>query len=165
MILLLTRVLYFPFSEYKNYSIASFDLNFCLLWMILTMILMLLDKVEGITVSVDTLECGSLKYGSTVTISFSWCSIGYFSMLISLSAVLPIKSDNSFLIFLPSFCQNKNGFELVPQPAFSHVNMPISSDGVPGWDISSHHQGDLSAGVMRKMEADDIGRYSPLASR
>lgn len=54
----------------------------------------------------------------------------------------------------------------MPQPAFS--NAPVSSDAqaTAGWDALNAHQMALGGGVLPKnMEPDDIGRYSPLASR
>ncbi|XP_048128217.1 uncharacterized protein LOC115755897 isoform X2 [Rhodamnia argentea] len=63
---------------------------------------------------------------------------------------------------------SRNGLELVPQPAFSLGNAPVSSDAQPtaGWDALNAHQIALGGGVLPKnMEPNDIGRYSPLASR
>ncbi|XP_030462744.1 uncharacterized protein LOC115682614 isoform X2 [Syzygium oleosum] len=61
----------------------------------------------------------------------------------------------------------RNGLELVPQPAFSLGNAPVSSDAQPnaGWDALNAHQTALGGVLPKNMEPDDIGRYSPLASR
>ncbi|KAJ4829645.1 hypothetical protein Tsubulata_035704 [Turnera subulata] len=61
---------------------------------------------------------------------------------------------------------NKNGLELVPQP-YSHGKIPITSDThtVTDWDVTSHQQSVLSGTNARNLESDDVGRYSPLASR
>ncbi|KAI3435440.1 uncharacterized protein J3R85_006042 [Psidium guajava] len=61
---------------------------------------------------------------------------------------------------------SRNGLELVPQRGFS--NAPVSSDAQPtaGWDALNAPQTALGGGGLPKnMEPDDIGRYSPLASR
>ncbi|XP_052176434.1 uncharacterized protein LOC127790791 isoform X2 [Diospyros lotus] len=60
---------------------------------------------------------------------------------------------------------NKNGLELVPQPAFSHGNLPITSDTHADWDTVGHHQSGLGDGAAKHPEPDDRLRYSPLASR
>lgn len=60
-----------------------------------------------------------------------------------------------------------NGLELVPQPPFSLGNAPVSSDARPsaGWDALNAHQTAFGGVLPKNMEPDDIGRYSPLASR
>lgn len=66
-----------------------------------------------------------------------------------------------------SSCQNKNALELVPQQAYSHGKIPISSDVQTGtdWDLHGHHQGGLSGVVGKNLDTDEFGRYSPLTSR
>lgn len=55
----------------------------------------------------------------------------------------------------------KNGLELVPQPTHSHVTVaPTAGE----WDLLGRHQSGLG-GVAAQMEPDDMGRYSPQASR
>lgn len=63
---------------------------------------------------------------------------------------------------------NKNALELVPQPAYSHGNMPFSSSdpqATPDWGPLDHHHGGLGGAMAKDMEPDDSGRYSPLTSR
>uniref|UniRef100_A0A5B6ZEA9 DUF7046 domain-containing protein n=1 Tax=Davidia involucrata TaxID=16924 RepID=A0A5B6ZEA9_DAVIN len=62
---------------------------------------------------------------------------------------------------------NKNGLELVPQPAYSHGNVPTSSDPqtTTDWDLLGHHRSGLGGAVAKNLEPDDLGRYSPLESR
>ncbi|KAA8538841.1 hypothetical protein F0562_025533 [Nyssa sinensis] len=61
----------------------------------------------------------------------------------------------------------KNGLELVPQQAYSHGSTPISSDPqtTTDWDLLGHHQSGLGGAVAKNLEPDELGRYSPLASR
>ncbi|KAI4351939.1 hypothetical protein L6164_006238 [Bauhinia variegata] len=61
---------------------------------------------------------------------------------------------------------NKNGLELVPQPGYQ-VKTPVSVDGQtgPDWDILSRHQSGLGDAATKNADADEVGRYSPLASR
>ncbi|KAM7518006.1 hypothetical protein LguiB_016968 [Lonicera macranthoides] len=63
---------------------------------------------------------------------------------------------------------NKNGLELVAQPAYSDGQLPMSSDPLTtrDWDLLGHHQSSLGGGVARGLEPDDMGgMYSPLSSR
>ncbi|GMI86704.1 hypothetical protein like AT5G23490 [Hibiscus trionum] len=63
---------------------------------------------------------------------------------------------------------SKNGLELVPQPVFSQGKTQIISDAQTdsNWDLPSQHQGGLGGGIASKnLESDDLGRYSPIASR
>ncbi|XP_060672441.1 uncharacterized protein LOC107415802 isoform X3 [Ziziphus jujuba] len=62
---------------------------------------------------------------------------------------------------------NKNGLELVPQPTYSHGQVPVStSDAQTGeWDLVHRHQSGYGGVGTRNTEPDDLGRYSPLASR
>ncbi|XP_065877036.1 uncharacterized protein [Euphorbia lathyris] len=61
---------------------------------------------------------------------------------------------------------NKNGLELVPQPTYNG-NIPMASPDAQTaeWDVPNHHQRGVGGGVAKNMEADDMGRYSPLTSR
>ncbi|XP_048226378.1 uncharacterized protein LOC8272414 isoform X2 [Ricinus communis] len=61
---------------------------------------------------------------------------------------------------------NKNGLELVPQPAYSHGKIPMASPDAQtaDWDILNHHQRRLGGAGANNIEADDVGRYSPLGS-
>ncbi|XP_059665546.1 uncharacterized protein LOC132311579 isoform X2 [Cornus florida] len=62
---------------------------------------------------------------------------------------------------------NKNGLELVPRPAYSHGNMPISSSDpqtTADWDLLRQHQNGLGGGVAKELE-HDLGRYSHISSR
>ncbi|PSR90935.1 Bud site selection protein [Actinidia chinensis var. chinensis] len=63
---------------------------------------------------------------------------------------------------------NKNGLELVPQPAYSHENIPISSSNLhttADWDILGSQRGGLGDGLSKSLEPDNMVRYSTLASR
>lgn len=64
---------------------------------------------------------------------------------------------------------NKNGLELVPQAAFSHGRIAVSSsDAQTATDLEllGRHQSGLGAAAAAKnLEPDDLGRYSPLVSR
>lgn len=63
---------------------------------------------------------------------------------------------------------SKNGLELVPQPAYSQGKTQIISDAQTDshWDLPGQHQGGLGGGIASKnLEPDDMGRYSPIASR
>ncbi|KAB2002422.1 hypothetical protein ES319_D11G065400v1 [Gossypium barbadense] len=76
------------------------------------------------------------------------------SPLHSLGATLPTSS--------------KNGLELVPQPTYSLGKTQLISDAQKDfkWDVPSQQQGGLGGGVASKnLEPDDLGRYSPIASR
>ncbi|XP_028756501.1 uncharacterized protein LOC114715777 isoform X3 [Neltuma alba] len=82
--------------------------------------------------------------------------------------LVPLRSDMSqsnFASQSPSH-SNKDGLELVPQPMYSQVTPPVSVDGQTGadWDILGRHQSGLG-GMAKNMDADVLGRYSPLASR
>ncbi|XP_027936515.1 uncharacterized protein LOC114191511 isoform X2 [Vigna unguiculata] len=60
---------------------------------------------------------------------------------------------------------NRNSLELVPQHMYSQVKPQVSVDAQAGtdWDLLGRHQNDFSGGVATSV--DDLGRYSPLASR
>ncbi|XP_038707609.1 uncharacterized protein LOC120002839 isoform X1 [Tripterygium wilfordii] len=62
---------------------------------------------------------------------------------------------------------NKNGLELVPQPTYSQGKMSINSNGqtATDWDLSGYRQYGLGGNVAKNLGSDDVGRYSPLASR
>ncbi|OMP01126.1 hypothetical protein COLO4_12142 [Corchorus olitorius] len=63
---------------------------------------------------------------------------------------------------------SKNGLELVPQPAYSQGMTQIASDAQTesNWDLPGQHQGGLGGGIAsNNMESNDLGRYSPIASR
>ncbi|XP_028126600.1 uncharacterized protein LOC114323252 isoform X3 [Camellia sinensis] len=63
---------------------------------------------------------------------------------------------------------NKNVLELVPRPAYSYGNVPITSSDpqtTADWDMLGHHQSGLGDGVAKNLEPDDIVRYSPHSSR
>ncbi|XP_031401243.1 uncharacterized protein LOC116211146 isoform X2 [Punica granatum] len=63
---------------------------------------------------------------------------------------------------------NKNGLQLVPQPAFTPGKIPISSSEAlvaVGWDVLNEHQMGHGGLLPKSREPDDLGRFSPLASR
>ncbi|TYI86192.1 hypothetical protein E1A91_D04G048300v1 [Gossypium mustelinum] len=63
---------------------------------------------------------------------------------------------------------SKNGLELMPQPVFSHGKTQIVSDAQTdsNWDLPGQYQGGSGGGIVSKnLEPDDLGRYSPIASR
>ncbi|KAF5960336.1 hypothetical protein HYC85_001545 [Camellia sinensis] len=67
-----------------------------------------------------------------------------------------------------SITENKNVLELVPRPAYSYGNVPITSSDpqtTADWDMLGHHQSGLGDGVAKNLEPDDIVRYSPHSSR
>ncbi|KAG6605344.1 hypothetical protein SDJN03_02661, partial [Cucurbita argyrosperma subsp. sororia] len=87
----------------------------------------------------------------------------------------PWRSDASHSSFAPQSpfhsvgatltTSTKNGLELVPQPSYWNGNIPVSSSDVQttaDWDLPSHHQ--IGLGVAKKLEPDDLGRYSHQAS-
>ncbi|XP_050387992.1 uncharacterized protein LOC126803216 isoform X3 [Argentina anserina] len=62
----------------------------------------------------------------------------------------------------------KNGLELVPQQTYSHGNEPVSASDVQttrDWDLLGRDQSALDGVVNRNGEPNDLGRYSPFASR
>ncbi|GMH07680.1 hypothetical protein Nepgr_009520 [Nepenthes gracilis] len=88
----------------------------------------------------------------------------------------PWRSDGNGQRFVPQSPQHssgsalsseKKGLELVPQPAYSPANAATEPQMGTNWDIGGYHarQGGLSSAVTKNMELDDLGRYSPLASR
>ncbi|KAG8663168.1 hypothetical protein MANES_01G184200v8 [Manihot esculenta] len=64
---------------------------------------------------------------------------------------------------------NKVGLELVSQPTHSLGTLPITTPDAQtsdwGRDLLSHRQRGLRGAVAKNLEPDDVGRYSPLASR
>ncbi|OIV90698.1 hypothetical protein TanjilG_15084 [Lupinus angustifolius] len=70
----------------------------------------------------------------------------------------------SLSIRAPLETSNKNGLELVPQPMYSAAKTQVPVDAQAGneWDVLSRHQ---SGGVATNVDADEVGRYSPIASR
>ncbi|RDX99983.1 hypothetical protein CR513_16888, partial [Mucuna pruriens] len=75
--------------------------------------------------------------------------------------------SQSHFIGSPLATSNKNGLELVPQHMYSQVKTQVSVDAQEGadWDLLGRHQNGLSGGVATSVDTDDLGRYSPLASR
>lgn len=63
-------------------------------------------------------------------------------------------------------CQDKAGLELVPQPMYSQGRAQVSVDGQKGtdWDILGRHQNGLGVAA-KNVDAEELGRYSPIASR
>lgn len=63
---------------------------------------------------------------------------------------------------------SKNGLEIVPRPSYSPANL-ANSDGqiAADWNSRGQHavQAGASAAVVQNAELDNMGRYSPLASR
>ncbi|XP_054786754.1 uncharacterized protein LOC129293003 isoform X2 [Prosopis cineraria] len=90
--------------------------------------------------------------------------------------LVPLRSDmnhSNFASQSPSHSvgaalatSNKDGLELVPQPMYSQVKPQVSVDGQMGtdWDILGRHQSGVG-GMTKNVDADVMGRYSPLASR
>ncbi|KAJ6402740.1 hypothetical protein OIU84_014778 [Salix udensis] len=84
----------------------------------------------------------------------------------------PWRSDVNHSNFAPQSpshaALSKSGLELVPQPPYSHGKIPMTSSDTQtaaDWDPLSHHQSGLADGAAKNLELDDVGRYSPLASR
>ncbi|KAG5004452.1 hypothetical protein AAZX31_10G165400 [Glycine max] len=67
----------------------------------------------------------------------------------------------------PLATSNKNGLELVPQHMYSQVKPQVSVDAQAGtdWGLLGRNQNGLSGGVATSVDTDDLGRFSPLASR
>lgn len=66
------------------------------------------------------------------------------------------------------FLWNKNGFQLVTQPAFMPGKMLISSSDAQvagGWDVLNQHQIGLGGFLPKTMELDELGRFSSFVSR
>jgi len=63
--------------------------------------------------------------------------------------------------------QNKDGLELVPQSVYSQGKTQVPVDGQTGadWSILGRHQSGLGGVVAKNVDADELGRHSPLASR
>ncbi|XP_039058858.1 uncharacterized protein LOC120202511 isoform X3 [Hibiscus syriacus] len=77
------------------------------------------------------------------------------------------KSPSHSLGATPTASSN-NGLELVPRPVYSQGKTQIISDAQTdsNWDLPGQHQGGLGGGIASKnLEPDDLGRYSPIASR
>ncbi|KAL3534068.1 hypothetical protein ACH5RR_002529, partial [Cinchona calisaya] len=84
--------------------------------------------------------------------------------------LVPWPTDGNPLNFSPSPSHSsgvKNGLELVPQPPYPNGKVPTSSDPqtTRDWDLLGHRQSTLGYVVVKNPESDDLGRYSPLASR
>nr|XP_027075058.1 uncharacterized protein LOC113699133 [Coffea arabica] len=83
----------------------------------------------------------------------------------------PWRSDVNPSNFSPSPSHSsgiRNGLELVPQPPYSNGKIPMTSDPqtTTDWDLLGNHQSALGGGGgVKNPESDDLGRYSPLASR
>ncbi|KAG5247596.1 Retrotransposon gag protein [Salix suchowensis] len=84
----------------------------------------------------------------------------------------PWRSDVNHSNFAPQSpshaALSKSGLELVPQPPYSHGKIPMTSSDTQtaaDWDPLSHHQSGLADGAEKNLDLDDVGRYSPLASR
>ncbi|KAF3444189.1 hypothetical protein FNV43_RR13879 [Rhamnella rubrinervis] len=63
---------------------------------------------------------------------------------------------------------SKNGLELVPQPTYSHGQVPISASEARTareLDVLVRHQSGHDGVLRRNVEPDDLGRYSPLGRR
>ncbi|KAJ1403966.1 hypothetical protein SESBI_26886 [Sesbania bispinosa] len=73
----------------------------------------------------------------------------------------------SHSIGAPLATSHKNGLELVPQHMYAQLKTQVSVDAQTGtdWDILGRHQSGLGGGLAMNVEADDLGRYSPFASR
>lgn len=72
-----------------------------------------------------------------------------------------------FLLFYYLFYQNTNGLELVPQTTYTHGKVPMSTSDAQTtaeWDLLVRQQGGVGV-VPKHLEPEDLGRYSPLASR
>ncbi|XP_014513892.1 uncharacterized protein LOC106772187 isoform X1 [Vigna radiata var. radiata] len=76
-------------------------------------------------------------------------------------------ATQSHSIGAPLANSNKNSLELVPQHMYSQAKPQVSVDAQAGtdWDLLGRHQNGFSGGVATSVDADDLGRYSPLASR
>ncbi|KAK6645845.1 hypothetical protein PHAVU_L001768 [Phaseolus vulgaris] len=89
--------------------------------------------------------------------------------------LMPWRSDTnnanvatqSHSIGAPLTTSNKNSLELVPRNVYSQVKPHVSVDAQAGtdWNLLGRHQNGFSGGVATGVDADDLGRYSPLASR
>ncbi|KAJ7970094.1 Tripartite motif-containing 29 [Quillaja saponaria] len=62
---------------------------------------------------------------------------------------------------------NKNGLELVPQAAYSPRKPPVPTDGqtAADWDLLGRHHSGFGGVMAMNLEADDMGRYSPIVNR
>ncbi|KAK9950360.1 hypothetical protein M0R45_005853 [Rubus argutus] len=63
---------------------------------------------------------------------------------------------------------NKNELELVPQQTYSQGKVPVSASDAQttrDWDLLGRDQSGLDGVVTRNVEPNDLGRYSPFASR
>ncbi|KAK2456091.1 hypothetical protein QL285_003487 [Trifolium repens] len=68
----------------------------------------------------------------------------------------------------PLATTNKNGLELVPQHRYPQVmtQAPVDAQsGGTGWDAMGRYQSGMGGGLVANVDADDMGRYSPLGSR
>lgn len=67
----------------------------------------------------------------------------------------------------PLATSNKNSLELVPQHRYSQVMTQPSVDpqAGTGWDAMGRYQSGIGGGLAANVDADDLGRYSPLGSR
>ncbi|XP_039053522.1 uncharacterized protein LOC120195624 isoform X2 [Hibiscus syriacus] len=63
---------------------------------------------------------------------------------------------------------SNNGLELMPRPVYSQGKTQMISDAQTdtNWDLPGQHQGGLGGGIASKnLEPEDLGTYSPIASR
>ncbi|XVF16895.1 hypothetical protein REPUB_Repub10bG0070500 [Reevesia pubescens] len=77
----------------------------------------------------------------------------------------PWRSDANHSNFVP---QSPSHSTLTTSPAYSQGKTQIISDGQTdsNWDLPGQHLGGLGGGMASKnLEPDDLGRYSPIASR
>ncbi|KAJ8769205.1 hypothetical protein K2173_000980 [Erythroxylum novogranatense] len=84
------------------------------------------------------------------------------------SNLAPQSPPSSIGAVLANPFQEKNGLELVPQMTYSQGKIPMaSSDAQSGttWNVRGHHQIGISGAGAKNLEPDDVGRFSPLASR
>ncbi|CAI8603173.1 unnamed protein product [Vicia faba] len=67
----------------------------------------------------------------------------------------------------PLATSNKNSLELVPQHRYSQVmtQAPVDPQTGTGWDAMNRYQSGMGGGLAANVDADDLGRYSPLGSR
>ncbi|TYI86195.1 hypothetical protein E1A91_D04G048300v1 [Gossypium mustelinum] len=80
----------------------------------------------------------------------------------------PWRSDVNHSNFTPQSPSHSLGPTLTASPVFSHGKTQIVSDAQTdsNWDLPGQYQGGSGGGIVSKnLEPDDLGRYSPIASR